>query len=378
MPPPVPAAHSAAFSPQWTSQPGPLSAPQGAAQTYRGGYVPPRKSGPSPLIGLSLGAVAVLVLGVLGVAASTAAHTSRTSRAGYNPGYASAYPTNGTSDTGAYSTYSARATAPPASVLRTTSSRQPSADSTTTAAPAQPAGPRPIPRLADNPLFTQGLGLPAITCMLPRWNPSPAAQLPFYEAEADCLFRGWQPVLAAANLPARRPQVRVETTQFTDPCGTYAATSNAHYCDRDHTIHMTPRWFASENAPPTAVGIYVGLFAHEFGHAVQDMSGVSSAYSEARYEDSAAGLELSRRLELEASCFGGMFLTASVGRGSIDRTIYTEAAEDEAQRGDYPEETGHPRDHGTPAHNGGWWQTGTSKNRTAECDTWDAASADVS
>lgn len=340
--------------------------------------MPPKKSGPSPLVGLSLGAAAVLVLGVLGMAASTAAHTSRTSRAGYNPGYSSDYPTNTTPDTTAYSTDSARAMAPSTSVMRTSPSRQLSASGATTAEPAQPAGPQPVARLADNPLFAKGLGLPAITCVLPRWNPSPAAQLPFYEAEADCLFRGWQPVLAAANLPARRPQVRVETTQFTDPCGTYAATSTAHYCAGDHTIHMTPRWFASENAPPNTVGIYVGVFAHEFGHAVQGMSGVMSAYSEARYQDSAESLELSRRLELEASCFGGMFLTASVGQGSIDRTIYTEAAEDEAQRGDYPEQTGNPRDHGTPAHNGGWWTTGTSKNRTAECDTWDASPADVS
>lgn len=354
------------FSPHWT-------------QTgYRGGYTPPKKSNAGLVAGLSLGAVAVLVLGVIGVAAASVSKSASTRQAGHTRSYS---PIATTSDA-PYRSDSALQTTSAAPTYRTQRS---TSNATSASSPAQstttrPAGPQPVRRLADNPIFASGLGLPAVSCALPRWNPDPSAQLPFYQAEAECLFAAWQPVLNSANLPAKMPRVQIETTQFTDPCGTYPPTSNAHYCDADHTIHMTPNWFSSENDPPNAVGIYVGVFAHEFGHAVQGMTGLMAAYSAARYEageNGAAGLELSRRVELEASCFGGMFLTAAVGRGSVDRNIFAEAYDDEAQRGDYPDRTGNPRDHGTPSNNGAWWEEGTTKNRTAQCNTWAASSAEV-
>lgn len=363
---PAPAPRGFAQSPQWTKP------------AYQGGHVPTKKSNAGLVIGLSLGAVAVLVLGVIGVAAASVSTSARTSQAGYTHNYSTTYPT---SDSPYTTTYSSQYTTSAEPSYRTgqptTTETYPSRTTAT-----RPAGPQPVPRLADNPLFANGLGLPAVTCQLPRWNPDASAQLPFYQAEAQCLFQAWQPVLQSAGLPAKMPRVQIETTQFTDPCGTYQPTTNAHYCDGDHTIHMTPKWFSSENDPPNATGIYVGLFAHEFGHAIQGMTGVMAAYGEARYEagkdGAAAGLEWSRRVELEASCFGGMFLTASVGRGAIDRNIFNEAYQDEAQRGDYPDRTGNPRDHGTPSHNGAWWQQGTTKNRTAQCNTWAASSSDVS
>jgi predicted metalloprotease len=104
-------------------------------------------------------------------------------------------------------------------------------------------------------------------------------------------------------------------------------------------------------------GIYLAVFAHEYGHRAQELAGVLETAQQKQYDDgqdSAAGLEFSRRLELQAQCFSGMFLGSSVDRGGdVDRN------------------------HGTNAHAESWWHQGAMKNRTQQCNTWAATSADV-
>ena len=123
----------------------------------------------------------------------------------------------------------------------------------------------------------------------------------------------------------------------------------AFYCSADNTLYMPFAGLQTEmyGAHP---GVYLAVLAHEYGHHVQAMSGVLDTYGEASYNagvDTEAGLELSRRLELQAQCFSGMFLAATYGRGSVDDNILTEARTTQ-DRGDH--NAGLPRDHGTDEH----------------------------
>lgn len=70
-----------------------------------------------------------------------------------------------------------------------------------------------------------------------------------------------------------------------------------------------------------------------------------------------------------------MFLAAA--QDNLDGKTVRVILDDEANRGDYAD-TGKPRDHGTPQHNGAWYRWGFEQNRTAECNTWLAGSDDVS
>src|SRR5699024_2660323 len=126
-------------------------------------------------------------------------------------------------------------------------------------------------------------------------------------------------------------------------------------------------------------GVYLAIFAHEYGHHVQQLSGILDAYADAQYEagaNSAHGLELSRSTELQAQWFSGMFLGSTAGGGGdVDQQSYREAWNSQ-NRGD--EHNSGPRDHGTSEHYRAWWQQGTTNNRTQKCNTWAAESADVS
>jgi len=232
--------------------------------------------------------------------------------------------------------------------------------------------------LEDNPLFAGDVGTPAVTCNLSRWDTSPAGAAAFFQSAIPCLDAAWQPVLANQGLPFFTPKIAFpEGTSWDSACGSSnSGVAAAFYCSYDNTIYMPFAGLQTEQygAHP---GVYLALLAHEYGHHVQTLAGVMETYWDARYDagaDTEAGLELSRRSELQAQCFSGMFLAAVYGRGSVDDNILNEARTSQ-DRGDHNPSL--PRDHGSDDHAIGWWEQGAQLNRTYQCNTWMSPPEDV-
>lgn len=232
-------------------------------------------------------------------------------------------------------------------------------------------------KLGDNPLFT-ATGPGPVTCTLPRWQSVPSASNAYFTAALPCLDRAWQPVLQSVNLPFHEPKLAFPSGKtWSSPCGSVSQEeAAAFYCNGDQTLYMPMSGLQTEdigNRP----GAYLAVFAHEYGHFVQDLSGVLTAAHRQEYDgvdpDSPASLEVSRRIELQAQCFSGLFLAAAAGRGSVDNTVARDAQSTQ-DRGDPP---GERRDHGTGEHASGWWTQGFVKKTVAQCNTWVASSADV-
>ncbi|WP_146100649.1 neutral zinc metallopeptidase [Nocardia nova] len=277
-------------------------------------------------------------------------------------------PTTSSSEVTTYST-SARATTR-------------AATRTTRAAPTstKPAGPQPVVATANNPLFgDHDSGLINIECGYPRWGSSVAAATAFFNAEKDCLDRMWQPVLQAANLPFSSPTVSVPArgVDAVSPCTSSGGNYAAFYCSTNNTIYMPLDHLQVEQFGDQAE-IYASVFAHEYGHHVQGISGISDKENKDRYDAgvrSAVGLELSRRLELEAQCFGGMWVGSSQFVGSLTTDQVGRIRRTNYRRGD---QAGDMRDHGTPDHYGAWYDQGHDNNRTWMCNTWNSPSDSVS
>ena len=133
-------------------------------------------------------------------------------------------------------------------------------------------------------------------------------------------------MLGGANLPFRTPNLSVprSLSESSTPCGSGGTTTGVtpFYCPTNDTIYL-PMDRIEIDVWGNHPGPYLSILAHEYGHHVQNLAGISEAYGNQRYDagaDSAVGLELSRRMELEAQCFSGMFLgSASVSGGSVDR-----------------------------------------------------------
>jgi predicted metalloprotease len=261
-------------------------------------------------------------------------------------------------------------------------SRQRTAPSPTTppvSVPATPPGSSPSgpDKLGDNPLFSAS-GPTSVTCTLPRWQSVPAASNAYFTAALPCLDRAWEPVLQSVNLPFHEPKLAFPSGKtWSSPCGSVSQEeAAAFYCNGDQTLYMPMSGLQTDDIGDHA-GAYLAVFAHEYGHFVQDVSGVLTAAHEQEYggnnPDSDASLEVSRRIELQAQCFSGLFLAAAVGHGSVDSTVARDA-QDTQDRGDQP---GERRDHGTSAHASAWWTQGFVKKTVSQCNTWLASSSDV-
>ncbi|WP_446223934.1 neutral zinc metallopeptidase [Nocardia sp. IBHARD005] len=334
----------------------PLPPPYGYAPQ---GYPPPRGGG-SGAVGAVL--TVLTVFGVIGLLIAAVTLSDQSS-----PG--SVAKTTPPSFT--YSSNSPVPTTNPTTARATTSR---SAAPTTT----KPAGPQPVIALDQHPLFkNDDAGLTNMDCDLPRWSTNAAVAKAFFAAAQVCLDQMWRPNLAAANLPFKSPGLVVaeQPSQLSSPCGT--STADAFYCSASSTIYMSTAGLVLHNTPYPPMEA-LSVYAHEYGHHVQGLTGLLQAASNQRRDQgtmSTSGLETARRKELQASCFGGMYIGSSEAGGSWTSQEGYAAVKHNYNRGDG---NGRHRDHGTPDHNGNWYNQGYTKNRNFQCNTWLAPANEVS
>jgi predicted metalloprotease len=200
--------------------------------------------------------------------------------------------------------------------------------------------------------------------------------LAYYKAIKACLDHAWPRQVAASGGRFRSPGLVVWGGSVNTPCG--GGVGRSFYCPTTHTIYMeSPSTISFYKQNPT-FGRMVGSFtmAHEYAHSVQWMTGLGEAYTKLRYDDSAAGaLQLSRRLELQASCLGNVFLGANRNSYGITGYAYQMWLYDVNNSGDRPP---YPRDHGSTTNHGAWSRAAFQSRNPASCNTWSASPARVS
>lgn len=232
---------------------------------------------------------------------------------------------------------------------------------------------------ANNPLLTDtDATLVPARCSYSPWGTQVETARKFFDSAADCLESAWKPVLAEADLPFEPPTVNVSanTTGITTPCTGSTTNFAAFYCPANKTIYMPISQLQTDLFKDNWV-VYLSVFAHEYGHHVQAMSGILRKANAERVDAgtrSDRGLELSRRVELQAQCFNGMYVGSSADAGSLTNSQITIAKRDANGRGDAPSDS---RDHGTPENSGDWFELGLEQNLTSRCNTFTASADSV-
>lgn len=336
--------------------------------------MPPPKSNAGVIVSVSLVGVLILAAGLVG-ALNFASDYGDYDDVGYSsPTYTGSSYTYTTDNTYS-STYEYTTTE---TTTTTTTTETTTTDYTTTE--TTPAGPQPVYTLADNPLHRSDNGTNAAKCTIPAWRSDPNSAKAFFTAVLPCMEAAWAPAMERAGLPYETPGLEFPSgSNWESPCGGVAAgTWSAFYCGQNNTIYM-PFEGLDTGTIGNQPGRYLALFGHEFGHHIQWMSGVLPTYHEAKYEagdQTAEGLELSRRAELQASCLGGMWYAGAWNGGGISDALVDQFLFDGYDRGDW--DSNKPRDHGSPQNNGAWQEHGYRNNRGNYCNTWAAGSEHVS
>lgn len=239
-----------------------------------------------------------------------------------------------------------------------------------TPANAAPPGVAQADKLEANPILRPGLTLPAVTCELPRIGRAAQQLKNFYVAAVDCLTKTWGTALAPTGIDLRAPGVEVEAVS-SNACGVVPAKDEAvaFYCGA--VIYMPRDRLLADAGLSEA--IHLQVLAHEFGHHVQDQAKIligadrRGAGLEANDPDQ---LLLSRRVELQANCFSGMFLASAVAGGTIKTATANAAVRSFS-------EFLSSKTHGTSKNQGKWGKSGFTANNTNVCNTWIAKPTEV-
>jgi hypothetical protein len=226
-----------------------------------------------------------------------------------------------------------------------------------------------LPDIAASPLFSAPAP-PPIECELPELATTPGELDAYYRMGIACLDKAWKPVLTAAGLPFRSPGLNIDDNPRTK-CGFAPGKqeATAFYCERDKVIYM-PRDRLMRDAGD-ATAFHLAVLAHEYGHHVQALAGILSvAHERERAADEAEFLEVSRRTELQANCFAGVFLASVSGRGSLGADLAEESVQSF-------EETSATDTHGSRKNQLAWATAGFKGKTSGSCNTWLAPPAEV-
>jgi len=233
---------------------------------------------------------------------------------------------------------------------------------------------------AENPMLTDvGATLIPADCDYSPWGTQVGTARAFFESAAACLEDAWKPVLADAGLTFTKPNLEVSasTEGISTPCTGTTTNFAAFYCPANKTIYMPISQLQTDMFKDNWV-IYLSVFAHEYGHHVQAASGILLEVNSERVDvgpRSDRGLELSRRVELQAQCFSGMYLGSSQDAGSLDSSQISLSIRDANGRGD---DRSTSRDHGSNENSGNWFEAGVEENLTSQCNTFAASDSAVS
>ncbi len=236
----------------------------------------------------------------------------------------------------------------------------------------QSAPPRGKAAATANPLYRTGR-LAASRCApgsLPRG--STAAYKRFLSRVTNCLNKSWASQFRRAGLPFSKPRLRIITKKVRTPCGTWNPGADGIYCSANRTMYML---ITKQNLrDPFGLGI-ARLMAHEYGHHVQQISGIWNYYWSARSRAGRSSqLLLSRRSELQAECFSAVFMrtiahSLPVPQEHWDHTV------------NWFRENGHKgwtqNDHGKGRTQALWMTRGFNSGSLASCNTWTASSRQV-
>ncbi|MEJ1109459.1 MULTISPECIES: neutral zinc metallopeptidase [unclassified Kribbella] len=248
------------------------------------------------------------------------------------------------------------------------------------------AGPQPsADRATANPLYASGVQS-SVNCREPQIALSRlVAVRRYYTNLIDCLNRAWEPHVRAGQDAFAAPRVVFWAATIQSPCASGPAVS--FYCPSSQTLYLkfdddSKRWNRSAGSVDRAFTRMWATYTagREFGHHLQQLTGILPAATRLRYDapNRDAGLEVSRRIELQASCLGAIFLGAnriSYGITGLDLTVYRRYVEGQAGTST---DRGEPPDHGSPANRQYWTARGFGTLDPAYCTTLTASPGRVS
>jgi uncharacterized protein len=221
---------------------------------------------------------------------------------------------------------------------------------------------------------------PGSGCRLPGSNASSiSSHTAFDRALKACLDRAWTRQVRVGRDVFRAPNVVTMNGGGQTPCG--GSANRSHYCGSNMTIYIDGRTdmqnYDNPRVSKTWIKVHMAdTMAHEYGHHLQHLTGISDAYRWLWYDapTKSAQLEVNRRMEIQATCLSSVFQGANKGSLPVSRAYKTEWNFISHNSGD---EWDTERTHGSKVVLPYWMNRGFNSRNVALCNTFVATSDKV-
>ncbi len=167
-------------------------------------------------------------------------------------------------------------------------------------------------------------------------------------------------------------------------CGTGQSAMGPFYCPADSKVYIDLAFFDELQNKFKAPGDFAQAYviAHEVGHHVQHLLGISDQVDNLRRRNPSQANALSVRLELQADCFAGLWAQrANAARnilesGDVEEALAAATAigDDRLQKQSQGYVVPDAFTHGTSAQRVRWFKRGLDSGSVKQCDTFAASS----
>jgi predicted metalloprotease len=189
----------------------------------------------------------------------------------------------------------------------------------------------------------------------------------------------WTDVFRKSGRTYEKPKLVLFSDRVESACGMASAAAGPFYCPADSRVYLDMAFFSELSDRFRAPGDFARAYvvAHEIGHHVQNLLGISDRVSraEARAGSKAQANEYSVRLELQADCLAGVFGHFDqqyLDPGEAEEGLRAAAAigDDTLQRQAQGYVAPESWTHGSSAMRVRWLKRGLETGDPASCDTF--------
>ncbi len=226
--------------------------------------------------------------------------------------------------------------------------------------------------------------LPSSETADPNWKPTPKEEemADFSTSVLASTEDTWKVVFAENGSSYRDPTLVLYTGSVQSGCGAGSAQMGPFYCPADQKLYIDLSFYDDLRTKMGAGGDFAQAYviAHEVGHHVQTLLGISKQVRQAGRGKSKANVNaLSVRQELQADCFAGIW--GGRNRDILDEGDMQEAmnaasaiGDDRLQRNSTGRVSPESFTHGTSEQRMRWFSKGFQSGKIETCDTFSAAS----
>ena len=230
-------------------------------------------------------------------------------------------------------------------------------------------------------LMEQATPVPQVSAHKPAANDKTAVFVSKILAETEDT---WSEAFATKGKEYRKPKLVLFTGSTTTACGHGAAAMGPFYCPLDSKIYIDLSFFSELqnrfHAPGEFAEAYV--LAHEVGHHVQNLLGISAKVNAAKHwaSSKAEANAASVKLELQADCYAGVWARRTDSQkhilepGEIEQAIAAATAigDDTLQKKALGYAVPETFTHGSSGQRVAWFKRGMETGDPAQCNIFAA------